>query len=284
MQPTKLDKTINNFMNATAKSKVAVIVPLYGFWNDIPNNPVNGEVLKWALPRLYSKLHHLYIIFVAHPESLPTDLNNPNSVANILAGFAKGGHTKYVRVPRNASYMDYLIEGMDYALNETDAPFIMTFNPWTLIQHGAIDVLIDRCNRGDEARVISGYDLRSVITADQFDNYKYTIPRDEYDVVFNLMAMPRFMAEMVKLDPNYQSHPYGQRDIWQQVMQSGFIPIASQRILTFPFNFPWSKYENKETFEADSQYFTKKWGFDPGIKWADPRGAKRQDKSAAGQV
>jgi len=281
MDKKPLDKTLNEFMSVTAKSTVAVVVPLYGFWADIPENPVNGEVLKVALSRLYSNVHHLYIIFVAHPQSIPNDMNNVNSVANILLGRAKMGNTKNIAIGREATYAEYVAEGITCALEETNAQFVMVFNPWVMIQEGAVDVLIDRCNRSDDAKVVSGYDLRSVIEPENFDSYVNYTPSEEYDFSFNFVAMPRYVAEMVTLDPAYKTHVFLERDIWQQVMQKSFVVIASQKVPIFPFDFPWQDYEKKEQFDTDKQHFIRKWSFDPGLLYQDPRGASRRDKTGA---
>ena len=279
MEPT-LEQTLKNFVSRTARSSVAVIIPLFGFWKDA-ETPVDGEALKITLDRLYSNIHGLYLIFVAHPESLPTDKEDPLSVGNILAGRTKMGNTIFLPVKRNDNYVKYLQEGLDCALNETKAEFVMIFNPWVLIQQGSVDILIDRCNQRDDAKVVSGFDLRSVIEPENFDNYTYNIPKEEYDLSFNFLAMPRFIAEMLKLDSNYKTHIFLQRDFWQQVMQRSFAPIASQRILVFPFDFPWEDYETKEEFTADREYFNSKWRFDPGIVYKDWSGATRKDKATA---
>ena len=156
MEQKALDKTLKEFIGVTAKTKVAVIVPLFGYWKDIKNNEVNGEILNIALNRLYSNIHGLYVIFVAHPESLPNNLKDPLSVTNILLGWAKKGNIVNVPVERKATYNQYLIEGMKAALDSTDATFIVVYNPWILIQEGAIDVLIDRANRSDDAKTHRG--------------------------------------------------------------------------------------------------------------------------------
>lgn len=279
VEASTLDKTINEFMTVTAKSTVAVIIPLYGFWADIPENPVNGEVLKIALSRLYSHIHHLYLIFVAHPQSIPNDLKDPNSVANVLIGKSKMGNTKNISVSRDATYAEYIAEGVDCALNETNAQFIVIFNPWVMIQEGGLDVLVDRTNRNDDARVVSGYDLKSIIGAEKFDSYKINIPGEERDFCFDFVAMPRYVAEMIALDTQYETHLFLQRDIWQQVMQKSFEAITSQRVPVFSFDFPWEDYEKKEQFEKDRAYFTKKWMFDPGLNYKDPKGGKRKDRA-----
>lgn len=277
-----LDRTIDNFMSITAKSTVAVVVPLYGFWGDIPENPVNGEVLKLALSRLYSNVHHLYIIFVAHPQSLPNDIKDPNSVANILLGKSKMGNTRNIAVSnRDATYNEYVGEGMKCAVEETNAQFIVIFNPWVMIQEGGLDVLVDRVNRADDAKVVSGYDVRSIIETENFDSYKNNIPSEEWDFSFNFVAMPRYVAEMISFETNYLTHVFLERDIWQQVAQKSFAVISSQRVPIFPFDFPWNEYEKKEDFDGDKQYFSKKWRFDPGLIYKDPRGAGRRDKTGA---
>lgn len=280
----QLDKTIKDFMNVTAKSTVAVIVPLYGFWGDIPDNPVNGEVLKMALSRMYSQIHHLYIIFVAHPQSLPVNAKDPNSVGNILLGRSKMGNTKNISVSRDATYNEYVIDGIECALNETNAQFLVVFNPWVMIQEGAIDILVDRVNRADDAKVVSGYDVRSVLEPENFDNYVNYTPNEEWDFSFNFVAMPRYVGEMISFDPTYQTHVFLERDIWQQVAQKSFAVITSQRVPIFPFDFPWLDYETKPEFESDKAYFNQKWRFDPGLTYKDPRGKGRKDKTTAGEI
>ncbi len=279
-----LDKTLKEFIGVTAKTKVTVVVPLFGYWADIPKNPVNGEVLRLALSRLYSNIHSLYVIFVAHPESLSNDLADPTSVTNILIGWTKRGNVLNIPVGRKATYNEYLIEGLRVALDETDSQFIMVFNPWIMIQEGAIDVLIDRANRSDDAKVISGYDLRSIIEPENFDKYNNSMPVEERDLQFNLTAMPRYVAEMITLDPEYHTHVFLQADLWQQIKQKSFEAITSQRIPIFPFDFPWSDYEKEEDFEADRKRFIGKWTYDPGLKYIDPEGIGRKDKTHVRQV
>lgn len=276
-----LSKTLDNFMNVTAKSTVAVIVPLFGFGDDVPDNQVNGEVLAVTLPRLYSSIHHLYLIFVAYPDSLPNDPQDPRSVSNILAGQTKKGNTKFIPVERNAPYSKYISEGMDYALTETNAQFVVVFNPWVMIQDGAIDQLIDRTNRADDAKVVSGLDLRSVIDPEGFDQYKDNSPYEEMDLVLDFMAIPRYLAEQLEVDSEYLTHTLLQRDLWQQVSRKSFYAITSSRVPIFPFDFPWSDYESKTEFNADRQRFAGKWRFDPGIVFEDPGGKTRRDKSGA---
>lgn len=268
VQTKSLDETLGKFMSVTAKTAVAVIVPLYGYWADIPDNAlIKEKVLSVVMNRIYSNVHQLYIVFVANPQSLPNEGADPQSATNIILAKAQGGNVKTIPVDRNATYPEYIEAGMECALHETNASFVVVFNPWVMLQDGGIDVLIDRANRGDDAKVISGFDFRSLVDPESFDTAKMTVPKEEWDFSFDFVGMPRFMAEMIKLDINYKTHQFMEKDIWQQVFSMGFGVISSQRIPVFPFDFPWTNYESKEQFDEDQAYFNQKWHFDPGLKY-----------------
>ena len=258
---------LQEFMSVTAKSTVAVIVPLYGFWNDIQDNPVNGALLNAVLRRVYSNVHHLYIIFVANPQSLPNDLNDPESVANVIMSKTRAGNVKNIPVKRSATYAEYIRQGFDCAINDTNAQFMVVINPWILIQDGAIDVLVDRVNRADEAKMVSGYNIRNLISPEGFDSFNNVTPKEDWDISLNLMAVPRFAAEMMGFDPNIMTRPFLEMDMFQTIRGKGYAPIASERIPIFPFDFPWTAYETKEMFDADKAYFISKWKFEPGIEY-----------------
>lgn len=277
----QVSKALDTFIGITAKSSVAVIIPLFGFSKDIPENPVNGEVLAVTLPRLYSNIHHLYLIFVANPDSLPNESSDPHSVSNILVGQTKAGNTKFIPVDRSANYGQYIKEGVDFAINDTKAQFVVVFNPWVMIQDGAIDQLIDRANRADDAKVISGLDLRSIIDPENFDNFKSNAPLEEQDLSFDFMVIPRYLAEMITIDSDYRTHVFMQRDLWQQISGKSFYAVTSERIPIFPFDFPWGDYESRTEFEYDRQKFSNKWRFDPGLVYEDPGGKTRRDKTGA---
>lgn len=261
------ESRLDSFVNLTAKNTVAVVIPLFGYWNDIQDNPVNGEVLSAVLKRVYSNVHNLILIFVANPQTLPSNPTDPESVANILLSRTRAGNVKNIPVERTAPYNEYVREGMHCALNDTNAQFVVVLNPWVLIQEGGIDAIVDRANRSDEAKVISGFNVRSVIQPEGFDSYSTPIPKEDWDINFDFLAMPRFAAEIVAFDPNYVTHKMLELDIFQSMRQKGFGVISAQQIPVFPFDFPWKSYETKELYEADRATFTKKWGFDPGIPY-----------------
>lgn len=264
---TKLDRTMENFMTVTAKSTVAVIVPLYGYWSDIQDNPlIKEQVLSVVMKRIYSNVHHLYIIFVANPESIPNEANNPGGVANIILTMSQSGNVKTIPVARDANYSEYIEAGMESALHETNARFVVVFNPWVMIQENAIDVLVDRANRADMAKLISGFDLRSVVEPEAFDDFKITVPKEEWDFTLDFTGMPRFAAEMIQIDTKYKTHAFLEKDISQYMFKNNFGVITSQRVPIYPFEFPWKTYETKEDYDHDRNYFSKKWGFDCGVK------------------
>lgn len=254
--------TLDNFVSVTGKNSVAVVVPLYGYWSDVKNNSlIKEKVLSFVMKRIESSAHQLYIIFVADPKRIPHDRKDPASVENILLSMAQAGNVKTIPVSGDATYAQYIKAGMDAALHETSAQFIAVFNPWVMIQENAIDIIVDRANRADEAKIISGFDFRSICEPEAFDSVKINIPTEEWNLSLNFLCMPRFMAEMITIDSNYQTHQYLERDIWQSVFSRGYAVISSQRVPIFPFDFDWNKYETDENKQADRAYFGKKWGF-----------------------
>lgn len=266
-ESTPIDEAMDHFIANTDKSTVAVVVPLYGYWNDIPDNPVNGEVLSIVLSRLYSNVHHLYFIFVAHPQSLPNDAKDPQSVSNILISKSQAGNCINVPVARSASYAEYVREGIDCALTETNARFVVVANPWVLIQEGGLDTLVERANRGDDARAISGTNVRTAIDPAGFDDYHSATGRETREIDLNFFAVVRNAAEMITFDEGYMTKGFFEMDIFQCIRQKGFESIASEFVPIFPFDFPWQENESEEMFEADQAYFIKKWGFSPGLTY-----------------
>lgn len=266
--PQPLDETLENFVAITAKSQVAVVVPLYGYWADVVDNPVNGEVLSAVLRRAYSHLHQLVFIFVAEPKRIEHNPEDPESVGNILISRATAGNVLNVSVHEGASYGEYVNEGFIAAKEETKAQFIIFLNPWVLLQDGGLDVLVDRVNYGDNAKVVSGFDIRSLTDPEHFDRFRPSTPIEQYDISLNFLGMPRFVADMLDLS-GFKTHNFVERDIWQQMSAKGFTVIASQRIPIFPFDFPWSSFERDTDFLEDKQKFNDVWHFDPGYTYGE---------------
>lgn len=254
-----LDKTLKDFIGVTAKSKVAIVVPLFGYWKDVEGNQLGVETLKATLDRIYSGVHQTYVLFVGTPERMS------NEVQNYIFVSAQAGNSKGVQVEPEASYSEYVKEGIDAALKETDASFIVVVNPWTIIQHGGLDVIVDRVNRAGSAKIVSGYDLRGIISDYEFDNQTYQIPKEERDLNLNFVAITRAYAEMLDLDVGIKTHQYLARDVWQTMYSKGYDVITTQKVPIFSFDIGWRLYETSEALEGDKQYFIRKWGFDPSI-------------------
>lgn len=258
-----LDKTLNDFISKTAKTKVAVIVPLYGYWKEIEKNPLNLQTLRLSMDRIKSSAHQVYIFFVAESSRLPNDIQN-----YIVVQSKAGGNMHGVEVPRNSSYADYIRAGFEAAQDTTDAAYLISFNPWNIIQRIGIDVMVDRLNYGDEAKLISGFDIRPEITAEtfdpiQFEGMSFNIPIEKFRVDSNFMGITRQFLEMIAMDEHIKTAKYMEMDIFQSLYANGFRAIASQQIPMFVFDVNIELLENPADLEADKQYFISKWGFSP---------------------
>lgn len=259
-QNNNLDDTLKKFMTVTARSKVAVIVPLFGYWKDAVSDQLNAETLKVSLDRCYSSVHQLYIIFVSEAPRLPTD------VAQILVTKAAAGNTKGVLMDPGSTYTDYVRKGLEVALSDTDAQFIINLNPWMINQHNGLDILVDRINR-DDVKIVSGFNLQGVIDDATFDAHTFNVPKEERDLALDLVGMKRQTAEMLNIDKNFKTHAFLARDMAQVMYKEGFESITTQRVPIFTFNVDWRDLETEAEFEADRQYFISKWKYDPGIQY-----------------
>jgi len=253
-----LDQTLHNFMKITNKSKVAIIIPLFGYQKTLKNKELDEETLKITLDRAYSQAHNVYYIFVGDQKSVSQE------VRNIIVGKFQAGNTIGVHVPGAATYTEYIKKGVESALNETEAEYITIINPWIVMQHGAIDTLVDRVNYGDDACIVCGYDLRKEIDPESFETYKPLAPKEEHSLSFDTLGMKRYTAETTKIDENYITRRFLERDMWQSLFRGGAVSICSQRIPIFSFDVDFSKLETKEEIELDRTYFISKWGFNPG--------------------
>jgi hypothetical protein len=253
-----LDSKLNDFISMTAKSKVAIIIPLFGYWKDVKDNPLNLEVFKTVMDRVVSNSHEMYIIFVAEDKRLI------NNITQSIGAKSFGGNSFGVSVPTGSSYSDYIDEGVFAALNETDAKFLLFLNPWIMLQYNSIDMMVDRINRGD-VMTVSGLNVRGLIEAEKFDNTIYNLPRENRDMDMNFWGMARYSAEMIVIDPLIKTHNYLSRDIWQQFYSKGYEVIVSNRIPFYSFDIDWKLFEKPEDCNTDKQNFMNKWHFEPGI-------------------
>jgi len=254
-----IDETLQKFMNITRKSKVAIIFPLFGYQKSQKSKQLDESTLKITLDRAYSSAHQVYNIFVGDEKSVS------NKARNIILGRLQAGNCTGVHIPYDATYPEYIEKGIDAALHETDAEYIVIINPWIVLQHGAIDNLIERVNGGGDVSVVCGYDFRKEIPPEQFDDKKILVPVEEHALSFNALATKRYIAEIVKIDSHYKTRAYLERDVWQTLFSQGTLAIVSQCAPIFSFDVDFSTLETEEDKESDQQYFTSKWGFKPQL-------------------
>jgi hypothetical protein len=254
------DRSLDGMMeqSRTQRSKVAVIVPLYGFWQDIPDNFLDEEVLDAALYRCRSYNHASYVLLPAEPQRIS------QPVAEVLRQRNVRGNFKGITMPLNSGYGDYIREGMRVALKETDAAYIVIQNPWVVLQDHSIDQLIDRVNVADNAPVICGYDMRTHIKDEEFLTYKPNVPRESYFLSLDFVGMPRYIADYVAFDTAMQTQPYLERDFFMQVSQKGFSVVSSERVPIFSLDVGWKEYFDPDEYAGDEALFLKKWKFIPG--------------------
>lgn len=260
MQKSPLDRTLDSFVARTSKSKVAVIVPLFGYVKDAPSEQLNVDTLKLSLDRINSSVHQIYIVFVGEVKKVPED------VGNIIVGRVQAKNAVFTNVPEGSSYADYLRAGFKTVMDDLEVQFVVNINPWLIFQHNGIDIMVDRINM-DDAKVISGFDLRGIIEPGEFHAYRANAPLEERDMTLDMFGFRRMMLDLFRIDDSYKTHYFMARDICQATFREGFELITTERVPIFSFKFDWKDFEPGENFEADRVYFIKKWGFDPGLKY-----------------
>jgi hypothetical protein len=252
----------DNFIKSTARSKVAVIVPMYGYWVDTPGF-LDSEVLKASVNRISSINHEWYTFVVSEPERL-----SPDNI-KILNGPYVGGNVRGVPVPVGSTYTEYVARGIEVALEETKAQYFIIYNPWGIIQKLGLDIMVERVNLNGASPVVCGYDMHRELQWELFDTYRASAPREyssykaKHMLSLDFMGMRRMVAEMCKLDPRYKTQPFAERDFFQQMAMKGFDAVVSERVPTFFFEVPWDKYVPEEWYQEDLGEFTAKWGFRP---------------------
>lgn len=250
---TPLEETLHTFMNTAAKSKVAVVVPMYGYWQDA-SGQLDDQTLKATMDRAFSNIHQLYFIFVAEEKRLS------DKVGSALIGISKGGNFKGVAAKAGDSYGEYLRAGIECAIHETEASYVVVINPWQMLQYNGIDILIDRINKED-AKVVSGFDVKGTIDGEAFHEYKFNKPLEYKGLELSFFGMKKYTAEVINFDPNYKTHYFIGRDAWQTLFTKGFESMISQRIPIFTFDMDWHEFESESDFEQDRIYFESKWHY-----------------------
>lgn len=244
---------LNTFISKAQKSKIAVVVPLFGYWSDMKSQQLNEETLKYSLDRVYSNVHQLYVVYVAEEARLS------DAVANNLIARSRGGNVKGVAMAKGSTYGDYLHAGIDAAI-EMGTDYVVVLNPWGIIQFGGIDMMVERINR-DDARIVSGFDVRGAVDPANFDKHNFSFPQETRGIDTNFFGMRRGTAEMIDFDQTFKTHSFIGRDAWQVVFSKGAESIITQKIPFFSFEVDWAEFESREAFEEDKRHFEQKWRF-----------------------
>ena len=247
----------DDFISKTQRSKVAIIVPMFGYWQDVKDGFLDDDVLDAATHRARSYAHNYYVILLAEPQRLPI------SAAKVINSKYVAGNARGIAMPNGSSYGDYLRKGVQVALTETDAKYIVFVNPWVVMQDHGVDTLIDRINIPDNAPVICGYDMRDKLTPEDFLTHKANAPEELKALTFNFFGMDRFIAEMCPIDPTLRTQAYLERDFFMAVAAKGYSSVSSEKVPIYSFSVDWRQYIPAEDYEHDKQEFLKKWRFVP---------------------
>lgn len=258
---TEKDSVPENLVtNVPPDDTIAIIIPLFGYWNDLGISELNLDVLKYTLARLNSYFNKVYFIFPCEPGRMEADIKNYLAVKQL------GGNSTGVQVEQYATYSEYVNEGIAFALEETDAKFFVIANPWIALRNGAIDTLVDLLNRPDVA-VCSGYDLRKDEISDaEIDTHEFNPPKEFTALDINLFGMSRAIAEAMKLDSSYKTTSFLSRDFFEELTSKRYPVLMTQNVVFYSFPVTWADIEDPGDFLEDRQKFLDKWKFDPGIK------------------
>lgn len=256
-QPATVPGNADDFIATTARTKLAIIVPLFGYWQDVKDGFLDEEVLDASLERARSYAHNAYVIILAEPQRLPA------STAKVINSKYIAGNARGVAMPNGSSYGDYIRKGMQVALTETDAQYFVFINPWVVVQDHGVDTLIDRINVPDNAPVICGYEMHEKLTPDEFLKHKANAPEELLKLTFNFFGVNRYIAEMCPLDSDMKTQTYLERDFFQNVAAKGYSAVSSERVPIFSFSFDWREYIVDEDYQHDGARFLSKWKFVP---------------------
>lgn len=255
--PATAPGTAEDFVARASRSKVAIVIPMFGYWGDVENGFLDQDTLEASISRARSYAHNAYVLLLAEPKRIPIE------TAKVLNKSFIQGNAKGVAMESGASYGDYIRKGISVALNETDAQYIVFLNPWAVIQDHGVDTLIDRINIPDNAPVICGYEMHDKIAADDFLKYKANVPVEQMMLTLNFFGMARYIAEMCQFDPDMKTPVFLERDFFQSVASRHFSAVSSERVPIFSFAFDWRQYIPLEDFHHDAAVFQKKWKFLP---------------------
>lgn len=263
---TRSDNPTATWMDTIPKDKkIGIVCPMYGYYVDSAEPQLDWQELSTVIGRLKSTTLSSYLVFTCESDRLS------KNVKNVLIGRQKGGGMQVLEVDKYSTYSEYLNEGINYLLDETDCEFIITVNPWVLLREDSIDQMAMRLNT-DNVDILSGVDLRKIkwgsqegIPPEQFETFNFNPPQElinkEFD--FNFWGMTRSRAQQLKIDSNYKTIFPVQFDIWGTAFSYSFQIVSSQYLPFYSFDVKFKEFCTEGEFEEDKAKFQQKWGFIP---------------------
>lgn len=263
------------------EKKVGIIVPLYGYWADLPVKQLTEEELALFMTAIKTTKLKSHIFFAGEMSRLP------KPIQDIVIGRSQGGSVIPVDIEPFSPYMSYVKDAIDCCLEETDCEFLVIANPWILLRDNSIDQMVEMLNTSG-ADIISGIDLRKTkwgeyqngIPPQLAQSFNFAPPLNviNKDFDMNFWGMSRRHAQVLDIDTGptaqqpgkqgYKTIYFVEPDVMGASFQNRFTIMSTQFLPFYSFDVQWGEIEVKEDFEEDKAYFQKKWRFLPaGIEY-----------------
>jgi len=252
-----------------AEQKIGIVIPCYGYFQDLANQQLDWEELSVFLKSVKSSNLKSFLVFPAETKRLS------KNVQNVLIGRQRGGGMEIIEMDPYSSYGDYIQEGISYLLEETDCQFIVVANPWISLKDDSIDQMAQRLNTVN-VDLVCGVDLRKIvwdgkvgIPAEEFQVFNFNPPIEVQNKNFNIdfWGMTRAVAQVFKIDVAFKTKYFQLPDIWGNAFRSGYKIVETQYLPFYSFDVDWKQVDQESEFLEDKQHFIDKWRFDPNVIW-----------------
>jgi len=245
--------------------KTVVVIPLYGYWADLPVEQLNYQTLHKFLEGFHFTDKYVKYIFVGEKERLPKDIINL-----FLTKFVDGA-TTFVNVQAFSVYAEYLGAGLKEALEDPSVHVIIFANPWIYLAPHTANQLVERVDLSDYG-IICGWDKKEDgLTPDEFLQHPLQNAVDRIGISRDLFGFGRIIGGTINFDDNYKTPYYVLADFWGQLHTKGQESLRVGNLAYYSFDVDFSLIEPEENFEEDKNYFVQKWGFEPADITYKPR-------------
>ena len=270
MPQSQSEQPVATWMDSIpAEQKIGIVIPMYGYFADLPEQQLEWEALSVFLKSVKSRNLKSFLVFPAETKRLS------KNVQNVLIGRQQGGGMEIVQMDPYSSYGDYVQEGISYLLEETDCQFIVIANPWIFLKEDSIDQMAQRLNTVN-ADLVCGVDLRKIvwdgkvgIPAEEFEVFNFNPPTELNNKEFNLdfWGMTRAIAQVLKIDGTFKTKYFQLPDLWGNAFRASYSIVQTQYLPFYSFDVDWKQIDSEEEFLEDQAKFIAKWGFNPGTLW-----------------